>query len=108
MGTPMEPAKIRNRAPFACRAVGAAVLFLGEGFTWVNACGLVVLLAGVVLFNLQKLHKVKQGQIRGVLLEEPGSRGSKGSETGEEEASHQAWPGRVYPVQKAGWQIGTL
>ena len=81
---PTEPA-VCWPPPSPTRAVGAAVLFLGESFTWVNACGLVVLLAGVALFNLQKLHKLKHGEIRGTPLEEPGSGGSKGSETGEEE-----------------------
>jgi len=41
--------------------VGAAVLFLHESFTLVNAMGLVVLIAGVVLFNWLKYKKIKQG-----------------------------------------------
>jgi solute carrier family 35 protein C2 len=40
-------------------AVAAAVLFLGESFTWVNGMGLLVLIAGVVLFNYLKYQKLK-------------------------------------------------
>jgi hypothetical protein len=39
--------------------VAAAVLFLGESFTWVNGMGLLVLIAGVVLFNYLKYQKLK-------------------------------------------------
>lgn len=40
--------------------VAAAVLFLGETFTAVNALGLVVLIAGVALFNWQKYRKLRE------------------------------------------------
>ncbi|KAL6768099.1 hypothetical protein ACKKBF_B37790 [Auxenochlorella protothecoides x Auxenochlorella symbiontica] len=40
--------------------VAAAVLFLGERFTPVNAAGLVVLIIGVTLFNWQKYRKLRQ------------------------------------------------
>lgn len=39
--------------------VAAAVLFLGEKFTWINGMGLLVLIAGVVLFNYLKFRKLK-------------------------------------------------
>jgi solute carrier family 35 protein C2 len=39
--------------------VAAAVLFLGEAFTWINALGLLVLILGVVLFNWLKWKKLK-------------------------------------------------
>lgn len=45
--------------PTAC-AVAAAVIFLGENFTWINALGLLVLILGVVLFNWMKYRKLKQ------------------------------------------------
>ena len=60
---PPPPPHTRCLLP-ARPAVAAAVLFLGEGFTWVNACGLLVLIAGVVLFNYLKYKKIKSGQIR--------------------------------------------
>jgi solute carrier family 35 protein C2 len=44
--------------------VGAAVVFLHERFTAVNAMGLLVLVAGVVLFNWQKYQKLRHGEIR--------------------------------------------
>lgn len=44
--------------------VGAAVLFLHEDFTLVNALGLLVLIFGVVLFNMYKLNKIKEGKLR--------------------------------------------
>lgn len=50
--------------------VGAAVLFLHESFTPVNAFGLVVLIAGVVLFNYIKYQKLKQVQIITLVHEE--------------------------------------
>ncbi|KAL4448483.1 hypothetical protein ABPG75_005702 [Micractinium tetrahymenae] len=40
--------------------VAAAVIFLGENFTWVNGLGLLVLILGVVLFNWFKFRKLKQ------------------------------------------------
>eukprot|EP00887_Chlorella_sp_A99_P007579 scaffold28.g7579.t1 len=49
--------------------VGAAVLFLGERFTWVNALGLVVLLCGVVLFNIWKWQRMRAGDLVPVPLE---------------------------------------
>lgn len=48
--------------------VGAAVLFLHEPFTLVNALGLVVLIAGVVLFNLHKMKMLKKGEITPFLV----------------------------------------
>jgi solute carrier family 35, member C2 len=44
--------------------VGAAVFFLHEDFTFVNALGLLVLIFGVVLFNMYKLKKIKEGKMR--------------------------------------------
>ena len=41
--------------------VGAAVLFLHEKFTVVNAMGLLVLILGVMLFNYLKYMKMRQG-----------------------------------------------
>lgn len=35
-------------------------MFLGEQFTWINAMGLLVLIAGVVLFNYLKFKKLKE------------------------------------------------
>ncbi|KAG7670945.1 hypothetical protein Ndes2437A_g04581 [Nannochloris sp. 'desiccata'] len=49
--------------------VGAAVLFLHESFTLVNAMGLVVLIAGVVLFNWLKYNKLKQGAIIPIVVD---------------------------------------
>ena len=46
--------------PSAARAVLAAVLFLGEQFSEVNAVGLCVLILGVVLFNVTKYRKMKR------------------------------------------------
>ena len=43
--------------------VGAAVLFLHEEFTAINALGLVVLIAGVVLFNYFKYQKIKKERL---------------------------------------------
>lgn len=43
--------------------VAAAVLFLGETFTLVNAAGLVVLIAGVALFNWQKYKKLREQEL---------------------------------------------
>jgi solute carrier family 35 protein C2 len=43
--------------------VGAAVFFLHEDFTFVNALGLLVLIFGVVLFNMYKLKKIKEGKM---------------------------------------------
>ncbi|KAL4438191.1 hypothetical protein ABPG77_010552 [Micractinium sp. CCAP 211/92] len=40
--------------------VAAAVIFLGENFTWINGLGLLVLILGVVLFNWMKYRKLKQ------------------------------------------------
>lgn len=39
--------------------VAAAVLFLGENFTWINGMGLLVLILGVVLFNYLKFQKLR-------------------------------------------------
>lgn len=50
--------------------VGAAVLFLHERFTLVNAAGLVVLIVGVVLFNYLKYQKLKQGELRPIPMNE--------------------------------------
>lgn len=50
--------------------VGAAVLFLHESFTLVNAMGLIVLVAGVVLFNWLKYKKLKQGEIIPVVVDD--------------------------------------
>ena len=50
--------------------VGAAVLFLHEPFTVVNAMGLVVLVAGVLLFNWIKYQKMRQGEIKPVVVED--------------------------------------
>ena len=50
--------------------VGAAVLFLHESFTMINAMGLLVLIAGVVLFNWLKYMKLKQGEIIPVVVED--------------------------------------
>jgi solute carrier family 35 protein C2 len=43
----------------------AAVAFLGESFSAVNALGLAVLVAGVFLFNWTKYRKIARGQARG-------------------------------------------
>jgi solute carrier family 35 protein C2 len=50
--------------------VGAAVIFLHESFTFINAMGLVVLIAGVVLFNWLKYNKLRQGEIIPVVVED--------------------------------------
>lgn len=50
--------------------VGAAVLFLHEQFTLVNSLGLLVLIAGVVLFNALKYQKLRHGEPRPVVLDE--------------------------------------
>jgi len=50
--------------------VGAAVLFLHEEFTAINAIGLGVLVAGVVLFNYLKYQKLRQGEIRPIPMED--------------------------------------
>ena len=47
------------------RAVVAAVIFLGESFSRINALGLCVLVAGVFLFNWSKYQKIARGQARG-------------------------------------------
>ena len=41
----------------------AAVAFLGERFTVINAVGLCILIAGVVLFNYLKYRKMKAGEL---------------------------------------------
>ena len=41
-------------------AVMAAVLFLGEDFTWINAMGLMVLVSGVIVFNYFRYQKSLQ------------------------------------------------
>lgn len=38
----------------------AAVLFLGEDFTWINAMGLMVLVSGVIVFNYFRYQKSLQ------------------------------------------------
>lgn len=49
-------------------AVMAAVMFLGEDFSFINGIGLVVLICGVAVFNLTKYHKhiaaVAEGSVR--------------------------------------------
>lgn len=50
--------------------VGAAVLFLHERFTPINGIGLLVLIAGVVMFNYIKYQKLKQVQVITVVHEE--------------------------------------
>ena len=50
--------------------VGAAVIFLHERFTLVNALGLVVLVLGVVLFNYIKYQKLRQGEIKPIIVED--------------------------------------
>ena len=37
----------------------AAVAFLGEDFSFINGIGLVVLIAGVAVFNISKYQKIK-------------------------------------------------
>lgn len=44
--------------------MGAAVVFLGESFSRINALGLCVLVAGVALFNYSKYRKIASGQAR--------------------------------------------
>ena len=60
------------------------MLFLGESFTWVNGMGLLVLIAGVVLFNYLKYQKLKSdllpGQPAAVLR--GGGKASDGAELG--------------------------
>ena len=41
----------------------AAVAFLGERFTVINAVGLCILIAGVVLFNYLKYRKIRAGEL---------------------------------------------
>lgn len=41
----------------------AAVLFLGERFTLVNALGLLILICGVGLFNFIKYRKLRAGEL---------------------------------------------
>ncbi len=41
----------------------AAVAFLGERFTVINAVGLCILIAGVVLFNFLKYRKIRAGEL---------------------------------------------
>ena len=41
----------------------AAVTFLGERFTLINAVGLCILIAGVVLFNFLKYRKIRAGEL---------------------------------------------
>lgn len=53
--------------------VGAAVLFLHEPFTLINALGLVVLLMGVILFNYMKYQKIRHGEIKAVPMTPHGS-----------------------------------
>ena len=48
--------------------VGAAVVFLHEPFTVINALGLVVLLIGVILFNFMKYKKLREGEIQPLSL----------------------------------------
>lgn len=62
--------------------VGAAVIFLHERFTVVNALGLVVLILGVVLFNYLKYMKLRQGEIRPVIVEDGRHYGAGGSSFG--------------------------
>lgn len=50
--------------PFRLRVVGAAVVFLGESFSRINALGLCVLVAGVALFNYSKYRKIASGRAR--------------------------------------------
>ncbi len=40
----------------------AAVIFLGESFSFINGVGLVVLIMGVALFNYNKYQKILSGQ----------------------------------------------
>jgi hypothetical protein len=42
--------------------VMAAVMFLGEDFSFINGIGLVVLVAGVALFNYTKYHRLISGE----------------------------------------------
>ena len=41
----------------------AAVIFLGERFTLVNALGLFILICGVALFNVMKYRKLRMGEM---------------------------------------------
>ena len=50
--------------------VGAAVIFLHEKFTLINAIGLVVLIAGVVLFNYFKYQKMKARSLEPIQFQE--------------------------------------
>ena len=45
-------------------AVMAAVTFLGEEFSAVNALGLLILIFGVLLFNYTKYKKIISGQAK--------------------------------------------
>ncbi|KAK9828533.1 hypothetical protein WJX72_000627 [[Myrmecia] bisecta] len=44
--------------------VMAAVVFLGEDFSFINGVGLLILISGVVLFNYTKYRKMVLGEIR--------------------------------------------
>ena len=56
-------------------AVLAAVLFLGEHFSEVNAVGLCVLILGVVLFNVTKYRKMKRPTLERVSAKSPAGHG---------------------------------
>ncbi|KAK9819261.1 hypothetical protein WJX81_007119 [Elliptochloris bilobata] len=60
--------------------VVAAVVFLGESFSRINALGLCVLVAGVFLFNWSKYRKIARGQARGG--KPPGGAGAAHREDG--------------------------
>lgn len=56
--------------------VGAAVIFLHEEFTLINASGLIVLVAGVVLFNYLKYQKLRERNLDDLELYELGKQDS--------------------------------
>jgi len=58
--------------------VGAAVFFLEDSFVWINALGFVVVIAGVVLFKVYKLEKIRK-DIRLLPVEPPGGAAAAGA-----------------------------
>jgi hypothetical protein len=54
-----------------CCAVMAAIIILGESFSTTSAFGLVVVIIGVLMFNLIKYEKLKKGEIKAVTMSEP-------------------------------------